>query len=206
MSSAIENNLERSETTSAVAADPYLVPAFSFSSRALRAAWGFVYCVFFRTSPRPFHAWRAFLLRCFGAKLGKNCHIYSRARIWAPWNLRCDELATIADDAIVYNPAVITVGSHAIVSQQAYLCGATHDYEDAKFPLVALPIDIGAHAWICARATVQPGVSVGTGAVLALGAVATKDLEPWTVYGGLPARKIKMRMRAADTSKKGVDR
>jgi putative colanic acid biosynthesis acetyltransferase WcaF len=195
MSSTIQNNLRSVPTTSEAGTDPYLVPAFSFSSRLRRAIWGFVYVVFFRTSPRPFHAWRAFLLRSFGAELGKNCHIYSRARIWAPWNLRCDELATIADDAIVYNPALVTMGSHAIVSQEAYLCGATHDYDDPKFPLVAMPIAIGARAWICARATVQPGLTVGEGAVLALGAVATKNLEPWTVYGGVPAKKIKTRRK-----------
>jgi putative colanic acid biosynthesis acetyltransferase WcaF len=193
MSSAIRNNLESSPPASTAGADPYLVPAFSFSNKLARASWGLIYAIFFRPSPRPFHAWRAFLLRCFGAKLGKNCHIYSRARIWAPWNLWCDDLATVADDAIIYNPALVTLGSHAIISQEAYLCGATHDYDDPNFRLISAPITIGAHAWICARATVQPGLSVGEGAVLALGAVASKNLEPWTVYGGLPAQKIKLR-------------
>lgn len=197
MSSATRQNLQDSPVISMAHSDPYLVPAFSLSNRVLRALWGFVYVVLFRLSPRPFHAWRAFLLRCFGAKLGRNCHIYGRARIWAPWNLTCDELATIGDEAIIYNPARITLGSHAIISQQAYLCGATHDYEDPKFPLVAFPISIGSYAWVCARATVQPGVSVGEGAVLALGSVATHDLEPWTVYGGVPARKIKVRKKFA---------
>lgn len=135
------------------------------------------------------------MLRCFGAKLGNNCHIYGRARIWAPWNLTCDDQATIGDEAIVYNPEHVTLGSHTIVSQQAYLCGATHDYEDPAFPFIAFPISIGSYAWICARAAVQPGVSVGEGAVLALGSVATRDLEPWTVYAGVPARRIKPRMR-----------
>jgi putative colanic acid biosynthesis acetyltransferase WcaF len=173
--------------------DPYLVPAFSISNRLARAMWGIVNSLFFRLSPRPFHEWRAFLLRCFGAKLGKNCHIYASARIWAPWNLVCDDQATIGDEAIVYNAALVRLGSHAIVSQQAYLCGATHDYEDPRFPLLASPISIGPYAWICSRASVQPGISVGEGAVLALGSVATHDLQPWTVYGGVPARKIKSR-------------
>jgi putative colanic acid biosynthesis acetyltransferase WcaF len=195
MSSAIHDNLHDSPTSSMGHTDPYLVPAFPLSNRLLRAVWGVVYVIFFRMSPRPFHAWRAFLLRCFGAKLGKNCHVYGRARIWAPWNLTCDEQATIGDEAIVYNPGPVTMGSHAIISQQAYLCGATHDYEDPKFPLVAFPISIGSYAWVCARATVQPGVSVGEGAVLALGSVATHDLLPWTVYGGVPARKIKARRK-----------
>jgi putative colanic acid biosynthesis acetyltransferase WcaF len=175
--------------------DPYLIPAFPVRNRLLRAAWGVVYVLLFRSSPRPFHRWRAFLLRCFGAKLGKNCFIYGRARIWAPWKLTCGDLATIGDEAIIYNPEDVTLGSHAIVSQQAYLCGATHDYEDPAFPLIAFPIAVGPYAWICARATVQPGVSVGEGAVLGLGSVATRDLEPWTVYAGVPARKVKSRMR-----------
>jgi len=63
--------------------DPYLMPYTSLASRAARAAWGLVYALLFRPSPRPLHAWRAFLLRCFGAQLGPRCHIYPRARIWA---------------------------------------------------------------------------------------------------------------------------
>src|SRR5277367_3752770 len=102
MSSVIGNGIETSPVEFPGGADPYLVPAFPLSNRLLRAVWGLVYTVFFRTSPRPLHAWRAFLLRCFGANLGKNCHIYSGARIWAPWNLTCDDHATIADEAIVY--------------------------------------------------------------------------------------------------------
>jgi putative colanic acid biosynthesis acetyltransferase WcaF len=174
--------------------DPYLGHPFDLKNRLLRAAWNFVYVFLFRYSPRPLHAWRAFLLRCFGAKLGPNVHIYPKASIWAPWNLICADTAAIADEAIVYNPSPISLGSHSIVSQQAYLCGATHAYDEPGFPLVSYPMSIGDHAWICARATVQPGVNVGEGAVLALGSVATKFMEPWTVYGGVPARKIKKRV------------
>jgi putative colanic acid biosynthesis acetyltransferase WcaF len=179
--------------------DPYLVPAFSFGNRLLRLGWGIVYACLFRPSPRPFHAWRRFLLRSFGARLGPNTFIYPTARVWAPWNLICEEAATIGEDAIVYNPKPLHMGSHAIVSQQAYVCGATHDYEDPAFPLVSFSMSLGAYSWVCARETVQPGVNLGEGAVLALGSVATRDLEPWTVYGGVPARKIKARvMRQQD--------
>ena len=173
--------------------DPYLAPSFSVGNRLSRFAWGIVYAVLFRPSPRPMHAWRSFLLRCFGATMGPSCHIYPKATIWAPWNLRCGYQATVADGATIYNPKPITLGTHAIISQEAYLCGATHDYEDPAFPLVASEIVIGPYAWVCARATVQPGVSLGEGAVLALGAVATRDLESWSVYAGVPARKVKTR-------------
>ena len=125
--------------------------------------------------------------------MGRNTHVSPRARIWAPWNLICEDTVAVGDDAIIYNAAAVHLGSHAIVSQQAYLCGATHDYEDPAFPLIAYPIHIGSYSWVCSRATVQPGVNVGEGAVLALGSVATRDLEPWTVYGGVPARRIKIR-------------
>jgi putative colanic acid biosynthesis acetyltransferase WcaF len=86
-------------------------------------------------------------------------------------------------------------GSHAIVSQGAYLCGATHDYDDPGFPLIAFKMEIGAYSWICAHAKVGPGANVGEGAILGLGAVTMKDLEPWGVYSGSPAVKIKDRKR-----------
>jgi putative colanic acid biosynthesis acetyltransferase WcaF len=104
-------------------------------------------------------------------------------------------MVAIADDAIVYNPSQIRLCSHAIVSQQAYLCGASHDIDDVAFPLISAPIVIEAYAWICARATVQMGVVVHEGAVLALGGVATSDLAAWTVHGGVPARPVKSRKR-----------
>lgn len=179
--------------------DPYLKPAFSLRNRLARLLWGAVQATLFRWSPRPLHGWRAWLLRCFGARLGAGCHIYPRARIWAPWNLECESVVCIGDEAIVYNPALLRIGSHAIVSQQAYLCGATHDYRDRAFPMIWAPITIGRYAWICARATVLSGVTVGEGAVLGLGSVTSRSLEPWTVYAGLPARRIKARPRTDDS-------
>jgi putative colanic acid biosynthesis acetyltransferase WcaF len=170
--------------------DPFLRPSVSLRNRVARLAWTAVYTLLFRPSPRPMHAWRSALLRLFGAKLGANCHIYPRARIWAPWNLVCEDVVAIADDAEIYNPATVTLRSHSIVSQQAYLCGASHDYDDPAFPMVWMPITVGRYAWIGARATVQMGIGVGDGAILGLGSVATRDLQPWTVYGGVPARRI----------------
>lgn len=128
--------------------------------------------------------------------MGPDCHFYPGSKVWAPWNLTCAAQVTAADGAEIYNPAPITFGSHAILSQDAYICGATHDYDDAAFPLLAYAMNFGAYAWICARASVAPGVNVGEGAVLGLGSVATKDLAPWTVYAGAPAAKVKERRRS----------
>jgi putative colanic acid biosynthesis acetyltransferase WcaF len=179
------------------AADPYLRPAFPLRNRLRRLSWNLVWMLLYRPSPRPLHAWRSTLLRLHGAKLGPNCHFYPTSKIWAPWNLTCADQVTAADDAEIYNPAPVTLGSHAILSQAAYLCGATHDFDDPAFPLLAFSMQIGAYAWVCARASVAPGVNLGDGAVLGLGSVATRDLEPWTVYVGSPAVKIKERSRSA---------
>jgi putative colanic acid biosynthesis acetyltransferase WcaF len=184
----------------AVGADPFLEPQTSVRNKLGRVAWGVVNVLLFRPSPRPLHAWRAFLLRCFGAKLGPHVHVYSRARIWAPWNLVCDECSSIADDAVVYNVATVRLGSHAVVSQQAYLCTATHDLDDPRFPMIATPIAVGRYAWICARACVLPGVTVGDGAVLGLASVAVGDLDEWCVYAGVPAKRVRERQRRARVS------
>jgi putative colanic acid biosynthesis acetyltransferase WcaF len=186
--------------SSELAADPYLRPAFPFSLRLRRAAWNFCWIVFYRPSPRPLHGWRSFLLRLFGARMGPNCHFYPKSRIWAPWNLTCADQVTAADGAEIYNPAPVSFGSHAILSQQAYVCGATHDYDDPAFPLLAYTMNFGAYCWICARASVAPGVQVAEGAVLGLGSVATRDLEAWTIYAGVPAVKLKERRQTQSTA------
>jgi putative colanic acid biosynthesis acetyltransferase WcaF len=179
---------------SATAADPYLRPSFSLRNRLRRAFWNACWLLLYRPSPTPLHAWRAMLLRAFGATMGPHCHFYPASKVWAPWNLFCDDQVTLGDRAEIYNPAPMRFGSHAIVSQGVFVCGATHDYNDAAFPLIAYAMEIGAHAWICARACVCPGVNVGEGAVLGMASVATRDLEPWTVYAGSPAVKMKERV------------
>ncbi len=182
------------------AVDPYLRPAFSRSLRLRRLAWSICWVLLYRLSPRPLHGWRSFLLRCFGATIGPHCHFYPASKIWAPWNLQCADQVTAADGAEIYNPSPVSFGSHAILSQDAFLCGATHDYDRPEFPLIAFAMHIGAYAWVCARASVAPGVNIGEGAVLGLGSVATRDLEPWTVYAGVPAVKVKDRVRPPSQS------
>lgn len=175
--------------------DPFERPAFSRANRLRRLSWNVAYLLLYRPSPRPLHSWRSGLLRLFGASIGRACHFYPAARIWAPWNLTAGDLVTVADGAELYNPAPLLLGSRVIISQDAYLCGATHDYNNAEFPLLAFRMEIGASAWVCARASVSPGVSIGEGAVLGLGSIATRSLEPWAVYAGVPAKRLKDRVR-----------
>jgi putative colanic acid biosynthesis acetyltransferase WcaF len=176
--------------------DPYTRPAFSFGNRAARLVWNIAWLLLYRPSPRPLHAWRAMLLRLFGATLGPDCHFYPASRVWAPWNLHCSDHVAAGDGVEIYNPSPLQLGSHVILSQDCYVCGATHDYNDPAFPLLAYAMTIEPYAWICARASVAPGVRVGEGAVLGLGSIATRDLEPWTVYSGNPAQPIRKRRRS----------
>jgi putative colanic acid biosynthesis acetyltransferase WcaF len=176
--------------SASTAADPFNRPAFSLQNRLQRLVWGIVWL-------RPFFAWRALLLRLFGAKLAPGCKFYPRAIVHSPWNLQCDDLVAVADGAEIYNPAPLRIGSHAILSQGCYVCGATHDFDNPAFPLLTFAMEIGAYSWVCARACVGPGVNVGEGAVLGLASVATRNLEPWTIYAGSPAVKIKDRKHPA---------
>lgn len=168
-------------------------PSFSWRNRFARALWNGVSFFLFRLSPRPFHAWRSTLLRCFGAQVGRNCHIYPAAKIWAPWNLLCGNEAGIADGAILYNQAKIQLGDRVVISQGAHLCTGTHRYTSPNFELVAQPIVVGANAWLCAEAFVHPGVKIGDGAVIGARAVVTKDMPAWTVCAGHPCIPIKPR-------------
>jgi putative colanic acid biosynthesis acetyltransferase WcaF len=153
----------------------------------------------FRPSPRLLHGWRRMLLRAFGAQLGRGAKIFPSVRIWAPWNLRIDEYGCLSHDVDCYCVAPIRVGAHATVSQYAYLCAATHDLGDPHMRLLASPIAIADQAWVCARAFIGPGVTVGQGAVVGACAVALQDVRPWMVVAGNPAREIKeRRLRGTD--------
>lgn len=181
--------------------DPFRQPSTTLTNRLGRVLWAVVYHALFRWIPRPFHAPRAWLLRLFGARLGKGCHVYPGARIWAPWNLEMGDQACLADGVICYSMAPIRIGARTVVSQGAHLCAGTHDYQDPDFQLCAFPILIGANAWICTEAFVGPGVEVGEGAVVGARSVVTKSLPAWMVCAGNPCKPIKPRVIRARESR-----
>lgn len=173
--------------------DGYLRPVFPFADKLRRYCWTIVWCVFCRWTPNPMHKWRIWFLRLFGAKIGASNFIYPTCRIWAPWLLQTGEVAAIGPGAEIYNPGGVRMGHHAVISQQAFICGATHDYNSEAFTYIKKEIVIESYAWIGARAIVLPGVHCAEGSVLGAAGLATRDLEPWTVYAGNPARPVKAR-------------
>ena len=169
----------------------------SLGSKTVRVLWNVVWLLLFRPTPDRvlgvFGWWRIFLLRLFGAKIGRHCAVRSSAKIWLPWNLEMGEWVAISEDCDVYNADKISIGDRTTISKGVFLCGASHDISSPIMELVHAPIYIGNDAWIAARAIVLPGLVVGDGAVVAAGAVVTKDVAPWTVVGGNPAKVITTR-------------
>jgi len=164
----------------------------SLGNKLARVAWGVIYMTLFRPSPHVLPQWRAMLLKLFGAKLGYG-KVASSAEIWAPWKLKMGSHVYVDSRVQLYNPYGITVGDRVVISRDVVLCTPSHDYTQPDFPLIGGPITIGNDVWIAAGAFISPGVTIGDGAVIAARAVVTKDVEPWTVVGGNPAKVIKQR-------------
>lgn len=154
-----------------------------------RIAWGLVQPLF-RFSPRLLWGWRRWLLRRFGARIGRDVRIFPSVRITIPWNLAIGDDVGIGDGAILYALGPVSIGANATISQYAHLCAGSHEWRDATMPLTKPPIRIGARAWICADAFVGPGVDIGDGAIVGARAVVVKHVGPSEIVAGNPARTI----------------
>lgn len=111
-----------------------------------------------------------------------------------PWNLEMKDHACIASGVDCYNAASITIGVNTTISQRAYLCTASHNISSSRHEQIEKPIILEDRAWIAAETFVGPGVTIGEGAVVGARACVFKDVEPWTVVGGNPAKFIKKRI------------
>ena len=168
--------------------------SLTWENKIRRAFW-IVFCtLFFRPFGGPlFKRWRVFVLRLWGAKIGNHCAINQSAKIWAPWNMVCGQYTAIGAKVQIYSVDKIIIGDKVTLSQGAYICTASHDIRSINKPLITRSIMIESFAWICADAFVNMGVTIGEGAVVGARAAVFKDVEPWTVVGGNPAKFIKKR-------------
>lgn len=173
--------------------DAYLRPVFSWRNKLRRFVWNITWALLCRWTPIPFHAWRVWVIRQFGGRIGQQSTVYPDCTIWAPWLLETEDVVSIGPRVDIYNPGGLYLGHHVILSQGAYLCGATHDYDNPDFTYVKKKIVMEPYVWICARAIVLPGVHCGEGSVLGAAAITSRNLEAWIVYAGNPARPVKQR-------------
>lgn len=168
-------------------------PSFSLQNRLMRLIWQIAWVLLFCWTPRPLHAWRACVLKIFGAQLANGCHIYPNVRIWAPWNLKMGSRSCLGEGTKVYNQALITLGDEVVVSQFCHLCTGTHDYRKPGFPLETYPIWIEDRVWIAADSFIGPGVKIGSGSIVGARSVVMRDLPAQHVCVGHPCRPIKVR-------------
>ena len=170
------------------------VASLSLRNKLARGLWNVVWLILYRPTPRPLHAWRCFLLRLFGAEIGKKVHPYPSAKIWAPWNLIMGDHSCLSEYVDCYSVATIKIGQRSTVSQYSFLCTASHDYSSREFPLITAPIDIGSDVWITSDVFIGPGVSIGDGSVVGARSTVLHDVPEWSVCCGNPAVPIKKRV------------
>lgn len=171
----------------------------SLKSKLARVLWNIAWLILFCPTPRwnLFRPWRIALLKLFGANVKWSSNVLPSCRIWQPWKLTMGAYACLSEDVDCYTVDEIIVEEQATVSQGVKLCTAGHDITSRTMELTYAPIRIGSNAWVAGWSLILPGVTIGEGAVVAAGAVVTKDVEPWTVVGGNPAKVIKKRVISA---------
>jgi len=130
------------------------------------------------------------LLRMFGARIGNNVHIHPSVRVFIPWNLSIGDWSSLGFETLVYSLGPVAIGSRVTISHGSHLCAGSHDFRDQAMPLLKLPITIDDDVWVCADAFIGPGVRISTGAVVGARGVVTKNVAPWTIVAGNPAREI----------------
>lgn len=158
-----------------------------------RVLWYFVNGFIMLNPLNPFSGLRKFSLKLFGAKLGKGVVIKPRVNIKYPWKLRVGDYVWIGEQVWIDNLDGVLIGDHVCLSQGAMLLCGNHDYKKTTFDLMVGQITLEDGTWIGARTTVCPGVTCKSHSVLSVGSVANKDLEPFSIYSGVPAQKIKDR-------------
>ena len=155
--------------------------------------WYFVNALFVRASWNPFMGMKIFLLKAFGAKIGKGLVIKNNVTIKFPWKLTLGDYVWLGENCWIDNLDNITIGNNVCISQGALLITGNHDYTKVDFPYRNAPIVVEDGAWVGAEAVVAPGVTIASHSILSLGTVITKDTEPYGIYQGNPGVKVRDR-------------
>lgn len=163
------------------------------AGRMKELLWLICRALVFERCPLPLYGLKRWLLRRFGAVIGRGVVIKPGVKVTFPWKLRVGDHVWLGEECWLLNLAPIEIGSHVCISQRAMLCTGSHNYKSPAFDLVTGPIRVEDGAWVAAGAWVGPGVTVGSHAVLAAGSVTGHDLEPYGIYQGNPATKLRER-------------
>jgi putative colanic acid biosynthesis acetyltransferase WcaF len=165
-----------------------------------RVLWNVVQATLFRRSPPRAFAWRRFLIRAFGGKIGDNSGMRSSVRVFHPWLFEMGDWSMLAHGVVIYNLGPVKIGDHSVLSQNVYVCAGTHDHTLPNLPLIRPPITIGSGVWVAAAAFIGPNVTIGDNSVIGACAVVTKDVPPGVIAAGNPCRVIKPRQMRSEST------
>lgn len=141
----------------------------------------------------PFHSVRNFIWRLSGIKLGRKSTIHTGVRVFDPMNIKIGTGTIIGFNTFIDGRDQVIIGDHTDIASEVMIYNQEHDLDSKDFHARSESINIGSYVFIGPRAIILPGVTVGDGAIVAAGAVVTKDVPELTVVGGVPAKKIKDR-------------
>ena len=156
--------------------------------------WWLVQAIAFPLTPHSAHAPRRFLLRLFGAQIGRGVVIRPTVRVTYPWKVAIGDYSWIGDDVVLYSLDQIQVGQHCVISQKSYLCTGSHDIQDPTFRLKTAPINIGNGVWIATDCFIAPGVQIGANAVVGARSSVFSSLPVGQVCKGTPCRPYYLRV------------
>ncbi len=171
-----------------------LPKGFRGRSAVIVQLWWIVQSSLFSMSPQFMYGWRCFLLRLFGAKIGKDVIIRPSVQITYPWKVVIGSNCWLGDNTELYSLGEIEIGNNVVVSQKSYLCAATHDYLKSTFDMVDNKITIKDEVWIASDVFIAPGVTIGKGAVVGARSSVFKDMPEGMICVGYPAKPIKPRI------------
>ncbi len=135
------------------------------------------------------------LIRWSGVMASGNVHFYPGFTIRNPKGLIIEDGVSIGPKCLLDARCGLTIRKNAVIAYEAIIWTLNHDYNDVSFCGKGAPTEIGEFSWICSRSIILPGVKVGEGAIVASGAVVTKDVPPYSIVGGVPAKIIGYRER-----------
>jgi putative colanic acid biosynthesis acetyltransferase WcaF len=164
------------------------------ASKFKEALWLVVSFFLFRLCPFSLSSLKCWVLRAFGAKIGRNVTIKPQVKITFPWKLAVGDHVWLGEECWLLNLERIVIGSHVCISQRAFLCTGSHDFKEPLFCLITRPITLADGAWVGANCWVGPGVAFGTHAVLTASSVTAKNLESFGIYRGNPAALVRQRV------------
>lgn len=157
---------------------------------AVRAIWVILEALVLLNPVVTSYGLKRWLLRRFGARVGRHVIIKPSVHVKYPWRLVVGDNTWIGERSWIDNFVEVRVGANACISQGVYLCTGNHDWADPGMRRTVNPIVVEDGAWVGAFARIAPGVRVGQEAVVGLGAVLLGDAEPSSVYVGNPATKV----------------